>query len=658
MEGTPPVALFLLRQATTLGNAHHHRPASLHFCAASSVKGVSPLVQARALCSSATQLYLYLLKASPQQRALHLQQDATRAIQHLRKCSMLTRSVPDASKMRLTISATLEKVYTLIQDHNAAKREIKAALDDLVNIVALDRPLVVHWWAYFQCRAIANALVRAEPLPNIVRMAADTAAQCANHGDAASAVAFGLTQCHVALTSPAPDAFDLDAMLREAYSSLQVLSRNPNPTIATRADLVYLALSYFIMLGCQHIRTGDLVGAHNMAIKGLRKFYGKLRNLQKEDHHKSGLWTWLPSQMLSALACHVIIATNPNESERRNHQYALTALAKLGIRAESIPSFRVSSLHISNIAQAKSAMLAAALFEAAARLRLTAVDLKGANTLVSAAINAVFDDDLSRAEIKRIEMGQTANFEKILPRGLSIPHVLSRCSILLLAADYYYLRGRLSMATVSREFLEVVLLSASRFKDREGAALVSDTWQVAQSLYSLLKGTLRPGNIVQEVPRDQDSIDAYRREGRDTRFANKRVLGMAWFTIAVYQMRNHDVLDSEKALQLVLKILNNTAGKNDQVVANVWAIMSGLTLNRGTIAGEIQDMITNAIKIARSVEDSVTLSRALRQKRKWLSRTSNDPVENRAAAESMAEEYRKLRRKQQDVSRTLMDDPR
>lgn len=655
MEGTPPQAILLIRQANTLAAANHHRPAAFFFSTASSVRGISPRVQARALYSSARHLYLYLAAATHDQLRLHEEPDSTRAIQHLRKCLLLTRSIPDVAKLPLSAFALLENIYTFIEDHNAAHREIKAAIQHLLSLVALQPRLVAHWWAYFQCCAIANAVARRISSPTIMHMAGDAAHECANHGDKAAAVAFNLTQCHIALSSPSPNVCDLDPMLSDAYTNLQALSRNPNPTISTRADLVYLALCYFVMLGCQHLRTGDLAGAHKMAIKGLRKFYGKLRNLQKENHHKSGVWTWLPSPMLSALTCHIIIATNPVDEEKRRSNYSLTALGKLGIHPDAIQSFDPSSLRVPGVPPRTPALLATALFEAAARIRLTSVDLGEAAPLISAALKTAFSDQQSRTEIKRIESGHAAHFDNILPPELPVSQVVSRCAVLLLAAEFYSLRGKLSSAMISREFLDLVL-SSERFKDRDGNSIVSDTWQIAQSLSSLLSGNLRPEGIAPDMPVGMDAIEAAQRKGLDTRFGNRRVLGMAWFAIAVHQMRNHDVLDSEKALRIVLKIVHEPEGDNNQVVANVWAIMSGLTLNRGTIGHETQGMINSAINMSSSINDSLTLSRSLRQQRKWLSRISNDPAENRAAAEALGQQYQELKRKQRDGTLLLLAD--
>lgn len=363
-----------------------------------------------------------------------------------------------------------------------------------------------------------------------------------------------------------------------------------------------------------------------------------------------------PFQMLSALTCHIIIATSTMDEDKRNSNYSLTALGKLGIQPDHISSFRAASLRVAGVPPKTAALMATALFEAAARIRLTSVELSEAAPLISAAMKTAFEDEQSRNEIKRIENGHAASFDKILPPDLPVSLVVSRCAALLLAAEFYFLRGKLSSATISREFLDVVL-SSSRFKDRDGNEVISDTWQIAQSLYSLLSGGLRPGSIVQEIPTETDAIEAARRSGVDTRFANKRVLGMAWFAIAVYQMRNHDVLDSEKALRVVLSNVEDIAGDHDQVVANVKAIMSGLTLNRGTIAHETRDMIISAINMSKFNNDSVTLSRALRQQRKWLSRVSNDVAQNRIAAETLTQQYQELKRKQRDGHVLHLFDP-
>lgn len=651
MEGTPPAALHLLRYAKTLGEQKNHRLAALSFSAAASLKGTNPRVHARALYCAAHQLYLSLSSTTEPQ--LSHDEDSTRAVQFLRKCNILLRSQPDSAELRMSVTALLENIYTVIADHHAAAKTIKAALEDVASLAGINRRLLIHWWAYFQCRAIANALARREPAQTVVQMAEETAQQCAKHGDIASAVAFCLTQSQIGLSNSSPDCVDIAQTLREADSSLAQLSRDPE----NMSDFVYLTFCYYILQGLEYMRRGDLRGAYAKVIKSLRKSYNRLRLLQ-QDGKKNGLWKWLPSQAMTAITCHIIISTNPNEAEKRKETYPLTSLAKLGIQTGSIRNFRPSSFKVQDLPPKVASTLAAVFFETAARIRLTAVDLKSAALLITAAINAIFDDKESRAEIKRIEAGHAANRDRILPRDLPISQVMARCAVMLLAAEYYYLCGNIPAAKVSQEFLQVALHPVNRSKNREGSGFVSDGWQMAQSLYSLLTGQARPGNIIQGIPRDQSLAETDKRNGLDIRFASNRVLGIAWFTIGVFQMRKNEVLESRKALQNSLSTLMEVAGENDQVVANATAVMSGLSLNHERIGDVAPEMIKSAITMSEAMDDSVTLCRALRQYKKWVTRTSQDFEKKRAASDRTLQSYSELHQKQRAASHHLFADPR
>lgn len=651
MEGTPPEALHLLRYAKTLGELKNHRLAALSFSAAASHKGTNPRVQARALYCAAQQLYFSLSSTTKPQHSHD--EDSTRAVQFLRKCNILLRSQPHSAEMRMSVTALLENIYTVIADHHAAGKTIKAGLEDIASVVAMDRALVIHWWAYFQCRAIANALARREPAQTVVQMAEETALQCAKHGDIASAVAFCLTQSQIGLSNTTPDCVDISQTLLDARANLTELSHDPE----NHSDFVYLTFCYYILQGLEYMRRGDLRGAYAKVVKGLRKSYNRLRSLQ-QDGSMNGLWKWLPSQAMTAITCHIIIVTNPKEAEKRRETYALTSLIKLGIEGDSIRNFRPCSLKIADLPPKVSSTLAAVFFETAARIRLTSVDLESAALLITAAINAIFDDKESRTEVKRIEAGQAANRDKILPRKLPISQVMARCAVMLLAAEYYYLRGNIPAARVSQEFLQVALHPVNRFKNHEGNGFVSDGWQMAQSLYSLLTGQPRPGNLIQGIPGNQSLAETDKRNGLDIRFASNRVLGMAWFTIGVFQMRKNEVLESRKALQNSLSTLMDVAGENDQVVANATAVMSGLSLNHEIIGDIAPEMIKSAITMSEAMDDSVTMCRALRQYKKWVTRTTQDLEKKRAASNRTIQAYSELHEKQRVAGRHLFADPR
>lgn len=193
---------------------------------------------------------------------------------------------------------------------------------------------------------------------------------------------------------------------------------------------------------------------------------------------------------------------------------------------------------------------------------------------------------------------QWTNFHAYLqPRCNSIG-LVPRYNELLLMEEFQDPRSKVSAARVTTVLLHSVrnAISSMSTAPLKGAVLaqqparavmagsefVTNTWQVAVSYLSMLKGNKRYGifNVgmpsVALLPTEAEGDSMF-----EAGFVSRPLLSMAYFTIGVYYMCTTYVLQSGRALRNFLRVVHGTFScLSEQVIANATKVLNGLALTR------------------------------------------------------------------------------
>lgn len=616
-DGLPRIAQHLFNLGETLSLQTRHRYSALAFAAASRTAGTTPRLQALALYKSATELHFAIQVGSDE---LTKTEDTSRAISYLQKCTLLLREHRAGVDMHLQAFALLERVYTQSGNHVAAAKTINTALSTVPK--AAGTPAVqLQWWCYFRTRAIANLLQSGSAVLQACHSAEESARQCEILQDPQGAAGFYLIQCQLSIGATVNGLRNVPISLHKANANIERFVRPPNQQMYM--DQLIMRFAYCFLQSLALIRNGNVGEVKDNIVSELSKWYNRLRSARKEGRRAT--WKWIPQNYLSALTFYITTAVsraNGNRSKALVH--AMTALSRLGITENNVTSFTLGEVCREGETERASLSLVIALLESAARIRLAEVNLDDASILIGAAVDLTFQDEASRRMIRSAEAGRALDIDlsEVLIKNVETVGLIPRCTALMLLAEYHNLRGKVSSARVATDLLQAVRYTA--FQDIPNAnSCKTDTWHMAISYLTLLTGDRR--SDIAAMPSSSSSGDDF------ATITSPQTKAFAYFTVGVYHMRHTDVLESRIALKDCLNLLQEESHGNEQIIANAMTVLSGLVLTRESISQDATNMTQNAVNIARSLNDQVTLVRAARQQKKLADRLSYSPEERQQA---------------------------
>lgn len=491
-----------------------------------------------------------------------------------------------------------------------------------------------------------------------LRNGAQIATECANHMGKHTryidAAAFALARCQLLLAAPVPDYAGIEAGLRVARMSLERAEWRK-----FKADVFLLDAMRCLLRALLVVRKG--LFADEATVSKMKA--ASTRVCESENNtNEVGTWHWATPQIIAALTSHVVAAVHRcKEGKQAARALADNALRKAGVRVKDDNEVIVASWRDRRLSRTAWDAMMVLLLESSARQRMIALEMGSAAAFISAAVRVAFDGYEPQNLLFRVEGGERLNLRILLKGDLHPNQLKVKSCVLLLIAEYHNLLGRVSHAHVAQLCLRTVL-STSNLQP-SGTEYVSDAWQKALSLVSLLTGEQRASNITSTVFTGNRSERPDQPPDVDIRFGNMHILSMAWFTIGVYNMRKGDVIESRTAMQRALGALGPKVDRKEQVIANCLAVNSGLSLNNGQIDGDVENTLKEAAKCAKALDDPVTLSRALRQLKKLESRRSIGPYSAQldSAKDSLvklcATCFDDLRRKQGMSRRRVVEEP-
>lgn len=631
VEALPPVAAHLLTLGQTFADVKRHRSAALAYSAVARASGTTRYHQAYALYKAAQQLQFSQQTTDDEYMR---DEDRTRSLGYLQKCSMLIRDIPSSFGLSMQVFALIESISTEAKDFKSASKTISAALDTVA--AGEDDPdLQLRWWCYFRGRAICNALADTNSVQQAAALATESASLCEQGGDILSAAAFYLVNAQIALGASALRESGLSVNVEPALRCMDQLQNGPP---GREFDYLLCKFGAYILENLECLRRGDLRVLRD-GLNNLSTSYSHFRQTRKQE--LTGHWRWLPDHYLSALTYFIFTAASRSNGDMNSALIrATTALTRYGISKDRLSSLTLTHISAPTVPVNATVSFAVALLENAARIRLTQVALDQAAKLIGAASDLAFREDDSRSIIRLAEKGT-------LPTGTSLNSLLQvrntsdrdlfipRSTTFLLIAEYHNLRGRISTARIATSFLDALRATESP----SNSTNVSDTWQIAVSYLSLLTGDERRliatiGGEALPVPETEDSNFS---QG----FVSSQVLALAWFTVGVYHMRKMDVLESRKAVTNCLDIVNLSPFGNEQLISNASSVLSGLVMPREHVTDEGHDTASTAVELARQFSDPVTFLRAVRQQRKVLHRVSQSQKERLGIDEIVADAFKK-----------------
>lgn len=514
------------------------------------------------------------------------------------------------------------------------------------------------WCSYFRCRLVASTALATDGNFLALRSAAQIASECANymgkHRRYLDAAAFALAHCQLLLAAPLPDYGGVEAGLRVARMSLEHVEWRKS-----KADVFLLDALRCLFRALLLVREGSSID--EIVVKKMREASARMIEFGN-SMNEVGMWHWATSQVAAALTSHVVAVLYRCKGRKQAARaLADNALRKAGVRVKDDTKVIVASWRDRRLSRGAWDVLTVMLLESSARHRMIALEMESAIEFLSAAVRVTFDGYDSQSLLFRAESGEYVDLSLLLKRNLRPNQIRVMSCVLLLCAEYHNLLGRLWHAHVAEMFLKAVL-SISEFKPN-GSDYVSDAWQKALSLVSLLTGEERTSTITSTVFVGNRAEGMDESTGVDTRFGNMQVLSMAWFTIGVYNMRKGDVIESRAAMQRALGAVAPKLDRGEQVVVNSLAVNSGLSLNKGYIDDDVEKKLREAITWAKALDDPVTLCRALRQLKKLENRRSigSYSVQRAPADDSLGKHcedcFADMQRKQDRARRRIVEEP-
>lgn len=647
-EGSPHVALYLLRLGSFLGDQENHRYSAVIYSSASRATGTTDELQSLSLFKAAQQLFCSVKKTTD--KAIQ-HEDQTRALSYLRKAHLLIREKPHAFDLSMHIYSLMESIYVFVDDLDNSARVIDSALET-ISTASQEAYLQLRWFCYFRSRAILNSLADGNSIEHASSLAHKTAEQCQSYHDYLSATAFYLAQAQISLGAFAAGHPEMPTDLTAAANCLHHIERLDQ---SEAADVALIRFVHTILQCFQYLRMSNLRDVNELAKTDLTRSYNRLRQIRKDG--LSAKWQWLPHPYLSALTFYVTTAGNRSASNLDDAiVHAMTALARMGIAEDRVTAFTLDDICQQGVSRQGTLALAVTLLENAARIRLTEMNLGPATPLIAASVDLAFPDENSRTIIRRIESGSEVDYgqlSNVLCNRSETAHTILQSTALVLVAEYHNLRGLVSSAEIATRLLQTVKSIANRIP--QGQLIPSpDNWHIAVSRLSILTGTRRAdvahdgreGHLILE---GEDETFSYP-------FVSKHVLAHAWFTIGVFHIRAAQVLDARNAMQRCLAISGAVPHGHDQLIANASVVLSGLVLTHQKVSEDAEAMLNAAMELARKLRDDVTIFRTLRQRRKLIHRVSKSPEEHKMIDEEYAQQNRRLVKRQRLVEFIFTND--
>lgn len=575
----------------------------------------------QAYCLYHTSLNLY--RHATATNGPNLSELLTRALQLLRKCNILLRNQPASFDIRMQVTALLQRIYTANRDARAAANVINSALQ-AISRTQQRTPTLIKWWIYFRGRAVANAMATENSLHRAADIASETAKQCATSGDQISAAAFYLAHSQVALANPSP-RIHLVPQLEHALACLTAVT--PASPVQ-RSELITLTVCHHVLEALSCFRAGNVAQVGSTIIGRLQAAYSKLRALSNSAHTTREIvskWNWLNLELVAAFAFHIlgVVRRSSGAAGHRPKSHptrmALLALGKLGIPPRMLPNLKLSDLNVGGVSRTAMHALCVALLEGAARSYLAEGDLREASMFVSAAARVVFTDPLSVKLISQVESGHDVDLAAVLQPTMPRGQLVQRSALLLLVAEYHSLRATISGARIATRFLQAIKTLPARMRPVCGEVCVTDSWQQAVSHLSLLVGMERMKHPFEDEQFQSGTADSEEDVVR-TDFTNAQVLAMALFTVGVYNLRKPAIIEAQRALNAAVDILKDVKALNQQAMANVFAVYSSIGMLHLSVTAKDSNMTIEAVTLAKTINDPITMVRACRQRRKLIHR--------------------------------------
>lgn len=644
MEGTPVVALHFLKTAVAFA-ATDHRRAAFYFFNAAKYPGVSPVVRARALLEAAG--HIHAITQEPSSKGDLSHRYYRLAVQWLITADGLLHNNLNKFDIHMKVLALLEDLQTKLSDYPNSLRTIRSAFNVITNTRDVDRGHLVKWWVYFRCRVIDNTVAGHNTADKALQRADLTAKECVKLGLTLPAQAFRLAYCQVSLSLPVvPGVLDVRSILTSVQGELRQLSARAS---GQDTDIATMHFCCVILQTFACIREGQVTLAKQSLIGSLKSAYGDLRKLLKVRHVST--WQWMPHKLMQAFTLYAIAAVVGVRQGDKSHDpwlYHSAALGQLGIDPQTIEGVKPREFVRSQVATGALNGKIIPILERAARYKLRSLDFGSASGLVSLAVTMAFDNDTSLQELAKIELQQPGDERLIMPDGLRVSQVMQRSAALLLLAEYHQLRGRISGAHVATQLMKVISSIPARYKDHSEKDLVTDSWQMAMSHLTLLEGKCRPTNIATEMTSQQIDVTL------DARFGNRHALAAAWVTIGVFHMRNNDVMECRRVLNIACRLLRDGTGANEQLELSAVTSFLSMDMTAPEIRDEVWERLRGAIQLAQLIDDPVAMVRLRRQSKKLVSRMGLSPTETEAATRESTRANMELHRRQERAHVTIL----
>lgn len=572
----------LLRLSQSLAGAKQFLPAALALQAAavSSSSSFTPAQKAASLTSAAR----FLLRAGG---AAH----AARARAVLHKAIFILDACPGCEALRLQAGSLLESA----SEGAAALHAVRACLDVVERRrAALQMPW--NWWMYFKGREIALC----EP-KQAVAVAADAVLEAERKGDFGGAAALQLVIAQVDLGAVGPAS---EENCHSAFAAVREAAKYIDRAVGItgEADVATLRVCCTALSSMCLLRAGRVGEAFGQA-HALGAAYEAARAAAKKGNDGSQ-WKWQNGRVLRSLVQHVLAAGRRSTGgsaaglELANRALAWANLDGAREMNGELPAFG------GRLGGHAEMAFVIVLLDSAARMRMSVVDLEGAAPLV-------------RAALFRVQKPQS---------GVSLA---TQASAYLLAAEYFMLQGTHASAQRATLYLSRVLDTANGSID--GATELGDIAHMCRTYISLLTGDKRqqPGAV---PPRDgggdnnnkaDNMTDAIDDPALDGTFTSAHVRSAALFADGVQEMRQANVLDAKRVLERAFELAGGgTRRENDQLVANIGTTLTSLYVSHPTVSKNTEDIVVSVFRVADASGDLITRARALRMKRKLISRAA------------------------------------
>ena len=620
MEGTPESAQRLLQVADYSARRNNHHQSALFFEAAASISGISLSVQVRALYNCALQFF----EASNKQSQTAVSK-LRHALAKLRHASLLVQSQPSFFNLSMHIASLSSRIYVRLNDSRSATLVIDQALSRLTHASSLSSISEEHihsWWVYFRGRAITFAIASTDDLQKAVEIADATATELCKVQDYLSAAGFFLASVQIRLTISNVDHVEIMSVLKQVDTLLNhVPDLDHNAEV--NMDKRLLSFCSCLLEGLAHVRNGHVSPAQLNTLPKLRESYNTLRRLQKQDDTIS-MWTWFPYKVGSALA--FLVMTSVCRGTHRSEEisgYAISALKRVHLKPTNVDNITRDNLNVEGMSKDASILFVSSLLENLVRSYYVSLDLRDAVASLEAIMALAFPDQEAKDIISKADIINQIEFRALLDPSLPFHERVLRSSALLLAAEYYCLRGATDEAERAAIHFQTILENPliSPIINNEGQR--SDIWQMAATHLSLLIGEQRISGFPYGIEEDASQVNVI---PLPEQFLNQQVLSAAWFAMGIFYMRQSDVVESRRFVERAEQASRNDSTANNQVAACSLAILSCIMMTHENIAPEALKLTGEAMSLSHFIDDPVGMVRTTRQHNRLTARIS--PEEN------------------------------